>query len=117
MEIYKRWKPPLTMEQQGKINVFVHKYEQYVLLYVLLLCFFRESIGFISILFSIFLLQGDRGKASAIRKSIYRDLDEILCDADIASSKDPLHMKNDVHHCVLCTNSCLYIGYMRFCCL
>ena len=71
--------------------------------------FFHDYIGFISISYE--------GKAYVIERSIYRGVDELLCDVGITSYEDTLHMKIDAHHCVLCRKLCMYNGYMWFSCL
>ena len=61
--------------------------------YVLLIYFFPQFIAFTSVMFCIFLLQTtDSAYETTWEKSIAFDVDELMCDAGIGSSLDPIEM-------------------------
>ena len=80
---------PSLRKHVYRIVIFEIKHEQYVIL----LCCFPQYIAFNLVMFYIFLLQVTNSTFDlASDKSIDIDVDEIMCDADIGSSLEPIKM-------------------------
>ena len=80
---------PSSRQQLYVIVIFEIEHEKYGIL----LCCFPQYIAFILVMFYIFLLQATNSIFDlASDKSIDIDVDEIIRDANIESSLDPIKM-------------------------